>query len=197
MAEEDWRPDPEDPSWVHLCVDMQRLFWPGTDWGLDWMPRVAPRIARFAARFPEHTIFTRFIPLDRPGDGRGAWKEYYERWSDMTLERLAPGMVELIPELAALVPPAEVVDKRVYSPWLGGDLETRLAARGCATLLVTGGETDMCVLATVLGAVDRGYRVRLAGDALCSSSDAAHDATLSLFSERFARHVEVVELGRL
>ena len=36
------------------------------------------------------------------------------------------------------------------------------------TLVVTGGETDICVLATVLGAVDRGFRVVLVSDAICS-----------------------------
>jgi nicotinamidase-related amidase len=44
------------------------------------------------------------------------------------------------------------------------------------TLIVSGGETDICLLATVRGAVDRGYRVALATDALCSSSNETHEA---------------------
>ena len=39
------------------------------------------------------------------------------------------------------------------------------------TLVISGSETDVCVLSTVLGAVDRGYRVVIAIDALCSSSN--------------------------
>ena len=37
----------------------------------------------------------------------------------------------------------------------------------------------MCVLATVIGAVDHGYRVIVVvTDAVCSSSDEGHDAML-------------------
>jgi nicotinamidase-related amidase len=51
----------------------------------------------------------------------------------------------------------------------------------------------VCVLATVLGAIDYGYRVFLVTDALCSSSDATHDALLTLYHQRFAQQVETVE----
>ena len=29
------------PDTVHLCVDMQRLFGPGSEWELTWMPEGA------------------------------------------------------------------------------------------------------------------------------------------------------------
>jgi nicotinamidase-related amidase len=185
------RDEPFSAGCVHLCIDMQRLFAPGTDWGLVWMPRVIPQIAALCAFAPERTIFTRFIPARRPGDGQGTWRRYYQRWASMTLEALGPEMVELMPELERFAPPALVVDKPVYSPWLGSDLAALLRARGCDTLLVTGGETDMCVLATLLGAVDYGYRTVLVRDAVCSDSDDAHDAMLDLFSERYGQHVEI------
>jgi spore maturation protein CgeB len=41
--------------------------------------------------------------------------------------------------------------------------------------VISGGETDVCVLAAVMDAVDAGYRVVLAADALCSVSDESHD----------------------
>ena len=69
-------------------------------------------------------------------------------------------------------------------------LQERLRARGADTLVVTGAETDVCVLATVLGAVDRGYSVVLPTDALCSSSDRTHDALLTLYRERYGQQVE-------
>jgi nicotinamidase-related amidase len=185
------RDEPVGPAWVHLCVDMQRLFWPGTDWGLEWMPRVAPNIVAICERHPARTVFTRFVPAPRPGEGHGTWRRYYRRWASMTIQELGPEFVDLIPELRRFAPPAEVVDKPVYSPWLGSDLHARLRARGTDTLVITGGETDMCVLCTVLGAADHGYRTIVLRDALCSSSDAAHDATLDLFSRRFGQHIEV------
>jgi len=185
------RDEPLDPAAAHLCIDVQRLFLPGTDWGLEWMPRVLPQVVALCEPAPEATVFTRFVPARRPGEGRGVWARYWTRWASMTLEATGPEMVGLVPELARFVPPATVVDKPVYSPWLGSDLHARLAARGCRSVLVTGGETDMCVLATVLGAADLGYRTILVSDAVCSTSDDAHDAMLALFSERYGQHVEI------
>lgn len=52
-------------------------------------------------------------------------------------------------------------------------------------LIISGSETYVCVAATVLGAVDLGYRVILARDAVCSSSDAGHDALLKVYHQRF------------
>ena len=181
---------PLGPNAVHLCVDMQRMFAEHTDWHTPWMAHVRPVVCRIATQFPQQTIFTRFIPAERPGEGRGSWGRYYERWASMTLERLEPGLDELVPELAALVPPAEVVDKRVYSPWIAPDLERRLRGRGADTIVITGGETDVCVFATVLGAVDRGYRVVVVTDALCSSADETHDAALRMYQSRFGQQVE-------
>ena len=175
-------------SSLHVCVDMQRLFAEQTDWHTPWMMRIVPQIARLAASRP--TIFTRFIPADRPGEGEGNWRRYYERWASMTIERLGAPMIELVPELASLVPPGELVDKRVYSPWVDNTLQDRLVACGIDTLVVSGGETDVCVLATVMGAIDRGYRVVIVTDGLCSSSDETHDALLRLYFGRFGQQVE-------
>lgn len=175
---------------AHLCVDMQRMFAEDTDWHTPWMARTLPNVRRIVEAEPSATIFTRFIPARHPGEGRGTWRRYYERWAGMTLDALGPERVDLVPELAGFAPPAEIVDKRVYSPWIDTDLDARLRARGVETLVVTGGETDVCVLATVLGAVDQGYRVVIATDALCSSCDEAHDALLTLYHRRYGQQVE-------
>jgi nicotinamidase-related amidase len=42
---------------------------------------------------------------------------------------------------------------------------------GTNTLVVLGGEIDICVLAAILGAVDFGCRVIIASNALCSSDN--------------------------
>ena len=185
------RDEPLGDGAVHLCVDVQRLFLPGSEWGLDWMPRVLPNVVALAEAAPEATVFTRFVPARHPGAGHGAWARYWTRWASMTLAAIDTARVELVEPLSRLVPPATVLDKSVYSPWLGSGLHARLRARGCATLVVSGGETDMCVLSAVLGAVDLGYRTILVSDAVCSTSDEAHDAMLALFSERYGQHVEV------
>jgi nicotinamidase-related amidase len=180
---------------LHLCVDMQRLFAERTDWFMPWMERVLPNVRRITEARAAQTIFTRFIPVRRPDDAQGTWRRYYKRWDSMTLDRLGADMIDLVPDLARFVPPGEVVDKHVYSPWVETGLQDRLRIRGIDTLVVTGGETDVCVLGTVLGAVDRGYRVVIATDALCSSSDETHDALLTLYHNRYGQQVEAVTTG--
>ena len=102
---------------VHLCVDMQNLFALETPWHTPWMVRVLPLVTRIAQEHPRKTVFTRFIPPERPGGMPGTWQRYYERWRDLTLERIDPHWLDLVAPLTALSPPAEIVDKRFYSPF--------------------------------------------------------------------------------
>ena len=48
------------------------------------------------------------------------------------------------------------------------------------------------MLATVLGAVDRGFRVIVAMDAICSSADGTHAASVRVYDSRFGEQVEAV-----
>lgn len=188
---------PLGESCLHLCVDMQRLFAPGGPWAVPWAQKVLPAIEELTSKHPSKTLFTRFIPAARPGEGRGAWVRYYRRWSNVTLANIDPNLVELMPTLARYVPPAKVLDKRVYSPWTEGGLDAMLDGAGVDTLAITGGETDVCVLATVLGAMDRGYRVILITDAICGSADQTHDALMEVYRSRFSEQVEVVEMAEV
>jgi nicotinamidase-related amidase len=182
------------PRSLHLCVDMQRLFSAEGVWPTPWMDLVLPRVVALSERFPERTIFTRFIPPQRPQDMPGQWQAYYRHWPEATRERLDPRLLELMPSLAALVPPATVLDKPVYSAFAGRKLQALLRERDADALIVSGGETDVCVLATVLGAIDHGWRVVIATDAVCSQSDQGHDALLELFRTRYSQQVETAEV---
>jgi nicotinamidase-related amidase len=190
MAAEGLVHGPLGANCLHLCVDMQRLFGPGYPWAIPWFTRVLPAIEALCGRHPERNLFTRFVPAQRPGEGRGSWARYYRRWADVTLERLGTDPVRLAPALERFTPPGRTLDKSVYSPWTEGRLDQLLNASGIDTLIISGGETDMCVLASVLGAVDRGFRVVLATDALCSSSDETHDALMTLYLSRFGEQIE-------
>jgi nicotinamidase-related amidase len=176
---------------LHLCVDMQRLFAPGSPWAVPWLEKVLPAVEALCAHRPERTVFTRFVPPQRPSDAVGSWARYYQRWESVTGEALGPEAVRLVPILERFVPPAQMIDKSVYSPWTEGQLDALLAPAGVEALVISGGETDVCVLATALGAIDRGFRVILATDALCSSSDATHDALMELYTRRFSQQVEI------
>jgi nicotinamidase-related amidase len=182
---------------VHLCLDMQVLFGRDGPWPTPWMERVLPCVVRLVEKMPEHTVFTRFIPPVRAEDMPGMWREYYRKWPHVTRERLATGHLELVPELRRFAPPAEVFDKLVYSAFADGRLATLLAERGVSTLLISGSETDVCVLATVLAAVDHGYRVVLLTDAICSSSDEGHDALMKMYRNRFDVQIELATVAEV
>jgi nicotinamidase-related amidase len=188
---------PLGPRAAHLCIDMQTLFAERTDWHVPWLERVLPAVTRLAAARRERTVFTRFVPPERPEDAAGAWRRYYEYWRHMTGERLDPGLIQLVPSLATLVPPATVIDKAHYSPFKEQAFLRFLARLGADAMILSGGETDVCVLAAVMDAVDAGYRVILAEDALCSASDESHDAMLRQFGARFSQQIEVAPVEEI
>jgi len=174
---------------AHLCIDMQKMFAEETEWRTPWMDRVLPVIEEIAGRHAAETIFTRFIPPRTPDEAQGSWRAYFERWRNFTRERLDPELLKLLDPLGRLAPPAAVLDKPGYSPFHNTQLHQDLQARGVDTLVVTGAETDMCVAAAVLSAVERGYFVVLVKDALCSSSDDTHDALIKLYAQRFGQQI--------
>jgi nicotinamidase-related amidase len=73
----------------------------------------------------------------------------------------------------------------------------RLRRRAADGLIVSGSETDVCVLATVFDAVDLGFRVVIVRDAVCSSSDEGHDALMRLYHDRFTEQIETADAATI
>jgi len=61
----------------------------------------------------------------------------------------------------------------------------------------SGIETEVCVLATALTAVDLGYRTVIASDAVASSVPAAHDACLAQIYPRFDQQIELATVDEI
>jgi nicotinamidase-related amidase len=182
---------------VHLCIDMQNIFARGGIWETPWMEGVLPAIVDITARFTARTVFTRFItPLDAE-DRPGRWRRYFTKWKCATRSELPAEQLELIPALRRFAPPATVIDKPAYSAFAESALASFLQNKHVSTVIVTGAETDVCVLSTVLDAVDLGLRVVIVEDALCSSFDAGHDALMTLYRNRFAEQIELIRLDEL
>jgi len=178
---------------AHLCLDVQNLFLEPTPWHVPWLARILPAIERISLLHPERNIFTRFIPPQRAEDLPGMWQRYYRRWPQMLRSRLDPHLLQLVPSLEAIAPLGLVLDKPVYSPFANPLLLRHLRERDIESLIVTGVETDVCVLSAVLSAVDEGFRVVLVKDALGSSSDATHDALLQLYATRLNTQIELAD----
>jgi nicotinamidase-related amidase len=168
------------------------MFAEETPWHVRWMSQVSPQIEELAGCHAERTIFTRFITPVRPQDMSGMWQSYYEKWREMTREHLDSNLLDLVPSLKRFLPPARLFDKMTYSPWVGGELHRVLLGEGVETVVITGGETDVCVLSAALGAIDLGYRVVVLRDAVCSGADETHDATLELLGDRFSVQLDLI-----
>ena len=90
------------------------------------------------------------------------------------------------------MPPAAAIDKPAYSGFLSLATREFPEGNGARTVIVSGAETDVCVLSTVLDAVNIGFRVVIVEDALCSSSDAGHDALMTMYRLRFSEQIDLV-----
>ncbi|MDS7594049.1 isochorismatase family cysteine hydrolase [Agrobacterium tumefaciens] len=187
----------DEGDWRHLCVDMQRVFAEDTPWHVEWMDRISEEVEAVVQADPARCIFTCFMPPKTVEEAPGAWQAYYEKWPMMTQQALPPELIEVIPSLSRYIPPARIFRKSVYSPWQQGGLGEILRKERVSTVVITGGETDVCVLATVLGAIDQGFHVVLVEDALCSGRDATHDAALKLLSGRYSTQLQVCDTAIL
>lgn len=182
---------------VHLCVDMQCIFAKGGIWETPWMERVLPVIVDIVERCPERTVFTRFITPASPEEAQGQWRPYFERWRVATRNASGGAQLDLVPELARFAPPAAVVDRATYSAFFRSPLANFLMQRDVRAVILSGAETDVCVLSTVLDAVNTGFRVVIVEDALCSSSDAGHDALMTMYRVRFNQQIDLVTAEEL
>lgn len=190
-------PFPLTEKTLHLCVDMQRIFSNEGLWPTPWMSRVLPVVEKIVRRHPERTVFSRFITPENPADMPGMWQNYYARWRAATRACIDPRLLDLLPSLRRHCPPATLINKTRYSAFIGSELLSHLQEREADGLIVTGSETDVCVLATVLSAVDLGYRVILVRDGVCSSSDEGHDALMKMYHTRFSEQIEIAYSERI
>jgi nicotinamidase-related amidase len=182
---------------VHLSIDMQSIFARGGVWETPWMERVLPIVVEIAGRYAARTVFTRFITPMNATDRPGRWRRYFGKWHRATRAELPSSELDLVPALQRFVPPARVIDKPAYSAFAESSLAQFLLEKDVRTLVVTGAETDVCVLASILDAVDLGFRVVLVEDAVCSSSDAGHDALMTLYRTRFSEQIELIKSQQL
>jgi nicotinamidase-related amidase len=82
----------------------------------------------------------------------------------------AAGLGPSVPEIKLLAPHVEPIDKTSFGCFGSGDFTRALKhhAPEANTLLVAGIESHICVAQTVLGALDAGYLVHVAEDAVSS-----------------------------
>jgi nicotinamidase-related amidase len=177
---------------VHVVVDMQRLFAEGPGWPVPGFGAILPNVRRLVLHRPERTLYPRFVTPPSAAAARGIWQRYYRHWPEVVGDRSPPGSLEIVAGLADLVPAGARIDKDAFSAYSGPGFLPALERLGAKTILLTGVETDICVLSTALESVDRGYRVVIATDGVASSSEAAHEAMLAHI---YPRYVHLIDLA--
>ena len=183
--------------WLHVAIDMQRLFAKATAWHTPLLRAIVPAVDRLTSRAPERTVFTRFITPANPDGAQGIWRGYYEHWHSVTLDEMPAENLDLVSPFESCVPPARACDKTTHSAFNSGDFAALARVDGARTLVLSGVETDVCVLATALDAIDLGYGVIIARDAVASSDEAAHRATLEHIYPRFDRQLRILDVDAI
>jgi nicotinamidase-related amidase len=177
-----------------LVVDMQHDFLdpdgpcyaPGSE---EIVPRVAD-VIEAARRTGVPVIFTQ--EAHRPGRidsgreldaGTGASYPGADQSSPVP-EHCVEGTrgIEIIEELDPR-PEDPRIRKRRYSCFLGTDLDLLLGNLEVDTLVVTGVDSNVCVLWTVGDAFQRDYHVRVVSDCVAGTSPEEHEAALLIMGQ--------------
>jgi nicotinamidase-related amidase len=182
---------PIGPDAVHVVVDMQRLFAEYTGWRVPTLDTILPNIHRLIDHRPKRSLFTRFVTPSGAGAARGIWQRFYQNWPQVTQEKISPDLLDLVSPLAAKAARHALIDKDGFSSFTGAAFAPALERLGGRLLILSGVETDVCVFATALEAVDRGLRVVIATDAVTSLSIPAHRAALDHVLPRFEHLIDL------
>lgn len=180
----------------HVVVDMQEVFASNPQWGFAGIHAIVPAIARLAAAKPAQTLWTRFISAHSAEQAEGSWAALYRLWPGATLE--AGAQMDILPSLLPLVARSDAVfDKPTYSAFHNPAFVAALKERQADTLVLSGIETDVCVLATLLEAVDRGYFVVMPEDALTSSDVDGHKQIMDVIPRRLKSQVFTADVATI
>jgi nicotinamidase-related amidase len=190
-----------------LVVDMQRGFVePGEAMEVPPAREVIPRIRELIDLFRSKrrpVVFTEFVYSEAAPLLVGALHPEHRR--------AGPGMPRgfglpssscheddpSVSTVAALAPRSEelVIRKRWYDAFAGTPLDGALRAQAVDTLVVTGTMTDICVLATVIGAFNREYRVSVVEDAVATLWPETQRAVLDIIGRAYGRVVSAKEVA--
>jgi len=89
-----------------------------------------------------------------------------------------------------------VIRKHGYNGFFGTHLDGALRAQKIEHLIVTGIMTDLCVLATVIGAFHHEYRLVVASDGTATLSKEIQEISLDIMSRGYARILTLEEIEK-
>jgi len=168
-----------------LVVDLSRGFTePEFPTGADLSEVVAAtsRLVEAAHAVAAPVIFTTIAYEEADLDGGTAW---LRKAPGMGILRAGSELVDLDPRLPVTAKDAVVV-KKGPSAFFGTDVGASLAARGVDTVIVCGATTSGCVRASVVDAMQAGFRPLVVADCCGDRALGPHDANLFDMAQKYA-----------
>lgn len=154
--------DVPSPRWGLVVIDLQRDLC-HDERRAELVAEALPHIVKLVDAFVDHELpvfYTRFeLEPDDP---------QFDRFGDRYCIKGTPG-AELIDEIQPLR--GEVIAKTKHSAFFATDLDERLQAAGCTGVVLTGLQTQICILTTAADAHHRGFEVVAASDCVVSTRD--------------------------
>ncbi len=182
---------------IHLCIDMQRIFLEPSPWFCQQGVEILEPILALIRHQPYNSWFSQFMTPNNSNEMENSWERYYEYWKPLTQDHLEKGMLDIHQGLFQESSTPQIFEKFSYDSFKNTELDKELKSLSVKTLIMTGVETDVCVLATVFSAVDLGYRVIMASDAMTSSDLQCHDFVLNSLTNRFDQQIEVASVDEI
>ncbi|HCV86631.1 MAG TPA: cysteine hydrolase [Deltaproteobacteria bacterium] len=186
-----------DDQALHICIDMQRIFLEPGPWfaeaGLDILPKIDQLLhARHIS-----PIFTKFITPSTPNEAIGSWQTYYEFWHQVTKEEAGEEWLALHPTLQKFAKPENTFDKTTYDAFASIPFRSYIETSKPSALIFSGIETDVCILATALTAIDFGFRTIIVKDAVTSSEINSHKACFESIFPRYSQQIEIATVDEI
>ncbi|WP_426034698.1 isochorismatase family cysteine hydrolase [Cypionkella sp. TWP1-2-1b2] len=176
---------PISPHTKHVVIDLQRLFAEPHGWHVPTIADILPNVLTLCQTTQKNTLYSRFITPSHPEASTGRWQNLYQAYAQVT--GLDAAILDHIQPINQIAHKTQIFDKTTYSIFPA----VLPLLNQTDTLILSGAETDACVYASLLSAVDLGLRVIIATDAVTSSDAAAHDATLTIIARRLPNQVDL------
>jgi len=106
-------------------------------------------------------------------------KEVLKKWPEVISHQIEPASLNVMSPSNTVMPLAMLRDNPTYSAFAYAPFHRLLRERQVSTLLVSGGETGVCVLPTILATVNLGYPATVPLDAISSSCNRGQGAGLA------------------
>lgn len=186
-----------DEQALHICIDMQRIFLEPGPWYAEAGLALLPKIEQLVHARNLPSVFTRFITPSNASEATGSWQTYYKFWHQVTKAEAGEEWLALHPTLQKFAKSENTFDKTTYDAFASGSFRSSIERAKPSALIFSGIETDVCVLATVLTALDLGFRTIIAEDAVTSSDLDSHNACFEFLFPRYSQQIEIATVAEI